>query len=153
MSTQVLAPALIIRKGCCDDVAHMLPLMRQLRYPTTSSVLKERLAMLEEQPLFGNLVAELDGIVVGTAFLKQYQTHDMKKPVTRITALIVDEAHRASGIGRRLIEEAERWARSRGSSELILSTAGENHRSVKAFYEHCGFRCAGYRMNKLLSEA
>lgn len=109
--------------------------------------------MLEEQPLFGNLVAELDGVVVGTAFLKQHQTHDMKKPVTRITALIVDEAHRASGIGRRLIEEAERWACSRGSSELVLSTAGENHGSVKAFYEHCGFRCTGYRMNKLLSQA
>ncbi|MGG6314518.1 N-acetyltransferase family protein [Paenibacillus macerans] len=131
----------------------MLPLMRQLRYPTTASVLKERLSMLEGQPLLGNLVAELGGVVVGTAFLKQHQTHDMRKPVTRITALIVDEKHRGTGIGKRLIEEAEQWALERGSSELVLSTARENHLSVKSFYEHCGFDCAGYRMNKPLAQA
>lgn len=151
MSIQVLAPALVIRNGCCDDVHHMLPLMRQLRYPTTASVLKERLSMLEGQPLFGNLVAELDGVVVGTAFLKQHQTHDMNRPVTRITALIVDEKHRGTGIGKRLVEEAETWARERDSSNLILSTARENNLSVKSFYEHLGFICLGYRMNRPLT--
>jgi GNAT superfamily N-acetyltransferase len=151
LSIEALAPALVIRNGCCDDVQHMLPLMRQLRYPMTASVLKERLAMLEGQLLLGNLVAELDGVVVGTAFLKQHQTHDMIKPVTRVTALVVEEKHRGTGIGRRLIMEAEKWAIERGSTDLVLSTARENHLSAKMFYEHCGFSCTGYRMNKPLS--
>ncbi|WP_246061799.1 GNAT family N-acetyltransferase [Paenibacillus oralis] len=150
MSIQVLSPALVIRKGCCDDCQHMLPLMRQLRYPTTPSVLKERLSMLEEHPLFSSLVAELDGVIVGTAFLKQYQTHDMSRPVTQITALIVDEKHRGSGFGKRLIEEAENWGRQRSSSELIVSTARENYMSAKSFYEHLGFTSLGYRLSKSL---
>lgn len=150
MSTQVCAPAIVIRNGCCDDVHHMLPLMRQLRYPTTPSVLKERLSMVEGHPFLISLVAELDGVVVGTMFLKQHQTHDMKKPVTRVTALIVDEKYRGIGIGKRLVLEAEAWGRERGSTDLVLSTARDSNFTAKTFYEHMGFSNSGYRMSKSL---
>ncbi|GGH23941.1 GNAT family N-acetyltransferase [Paenibacillus segetis] len=150
MSSQVLAPTLVIRTSCSDDVNGMLPLMRQLRYPTTPSVLKEHLSMLDNHPLFCNLVAELDGNVVGTTFLKLYQTHDMKKPVTQITAMVVDEEHRGTGIGKRLLREAETWCKQHGSSQMYLST-GDRNMDAKTFYEHLGFICTGYRLSKTLS--
>lgn len=145
LSSQVCAPALIIRKGCIDDVHHLLPLMRQLRYPTTFNVLKERLRMLENNQQHHNLVAEVDGVVRGTIFLKQYQTHDMNRPITQIIAMIVDENHRSNGIGKRLMSEAESWSKDRGSSQLFLSIMGENSLSAKSFYERMGFICSGYR--------
>ncbi|WMT42758.1 GNAT family N-acetyltransferase [Paenibacillus sp. D2_2] len=152
MSSQVYAPALIIRKGCSDDVHHLLPLMRQLRYPTTHSVLKERLRMLEDNQLHHSLVAEVDGVVRGTIFLKQYQTHDMNQPITQIIAMIVDEDHRSSGIGKRLMSEAESWCKDRGSSQLFLSVTNENSLIAKSFYESMGFTCTGHRrFSKTLS--
>ncbi|MBA9085273.1 N-acetylglutamate synthase-like GNAT family acetyltransferase [Fontibacillus solani] len=151
MSSQVCAPALVIRKSCSEDVLSMLSLMRQLRYPTTQSVLKERLTMLESHPTQCSLVAELDGVVVGTIFLGMHQTHDMTDPVARITALIVDENHRRSGIGERLIDKAEAWGKERGSSELFVSIAKEEGRKyAKSFYENHGFTCFGYRLSKAL---
>lgn len=126
--------------------------MRQLRYPTTANVLKERLAMLESHEQMSCLVAELDGKVIGTVFLKQHQTHDMSKPVTLITALVVDDKHRGQGIGRRLLREAERWSAARRSSQLHVSIARENSFSSKPFYECCGFTCAGYHLSKAVQE-
>lgn len=150
MSTQVCAPTLVIRRSCCEDVHQMLPLMRQLRYPTTPGVLKERLAMMENHDQLCSLVAELDGAVVGTIFLKQHQTHDMANPVTGITALVVDEKHRGTGIGKRLLSEAEAWGKVRGSSQLFVSVAGDNNLNSKSFYEYSGFTCMGYRLSKAL---
>lgn len=152
MSSQVYAPVLVMRKSCCEDVDAMIPLMRQLRYPTTPSVLKERLSMMEDHPTLCSLVAELDGVVVATVFLELYQTHDMKAPVTCITALVVDEQHRRARIGERLIREAEIWGKERGSSELFVSIARENgSKSVKSFYEQSGFTSKGYHLTKTLS--
>lgn len=151
MSIQVCAPTLVIRRSCADDVHHMLPLMRQLRYPTTPSVLKERLSMLENHAQLCSLVAELDGIVVGTVFLKQHQTHDMTKPVTRITAMVVDEKHRGDGIGKRLLLAAEAWGKDRGSSQLQVSVASDNKLTSKSFYEYSGFTCMGYHLSKDLN--
>ncbi|WP_410768462.1 GNAT family N-acetyltransferase [Fontibacillus sp. BL9] len=148
MSIQVCAPALVIRRCCSEDVHAMLPLMRQLRYPTTPSVLKERLSMLEGHDQLCSLVAEVDGVVIGTIFLKQHQTHDMAKPVTRITAMVVDEKHRGNGIGKRLLLEAESWGRRRSSSQMFVSVAGDNNLTSKSFYEYSGFTCAGYRLSK-----
>ncbi|MGG0822827.1 GNAT family N-acetyltransferase [Paenibacillus turicensis] len=147
MSSQAFAPALVIRKCCSNDVQEMLPLMRQLCYPTTPSVLKEHLSMLDKHPQECSLIAEMDGHVVGTTFLKLYQTHDMAKPVTRITAMIVDEEHRLSGIGKRLLQEAEKWSKEQGSSRLYLSY-GEHNSEARAFYERLGYTCTGYRLSK-----
>lgn len=98
-----------------------------------------------------NIVAELDGNVVGTVFFRKHQTHDMMRPVTQITAMIVDEKHRGTGIGKRLLLEVENWSRECESSHLLLNTS-ENATSAKAFYEHCGFICSGNRrLSKELS--
>ncbi|WP_019640066.1 GNAT family N-acetyltransferase [Paenibacillus fonticola] len=148
MSSMVLAPAFVIRKSSRNDVDQLLPLMRQLKYPTTPSVLYERLCMLEDHPLLCSLVAELNGVIVGTTFLKQYQTHDMNNPVTQITAMVVDEKRRGTGIGRGLVEAAELWGKQQGSLQLVLSAGGERNMLAKSFYEHMGFICRGYRLSK-----
>lgn len=148
MSSQVYAPSLVIRKSCREDAQAITLLMRQLRYPTTLSVMQERLAMLEHHPLECNLVAELDGKVIGTIGLKQLRTQDMGELVTRITSLVVDEQHRRKGIGKRLIAEVETWGKQQGSVQIFLPTDGERSSESKAFYEQVGFECNGYRLLK-----
>src|SRR5690349_7253848 len=55
-------------------------------------------------------------------------------PSVEIAALVVDEKHRGQGIGARLVERAEGWARELGFSAVQLSSQtkrAEAHR----FYE------------------
>ncbi len=56
-----------------------------------------------------------------------------------INYLAVDPAHRAAGLGRALIAEAERRLRMIGCPKINLQVRGSNT-EVLAFYEHLGFR-------------
>ncbi len=56
-----------------------------------------------------------------------------------IEVLWVAEAYRGTGLGRRLLLQAEDEARARGAQVAYLRTA-----QAAAFYERCGYRHCGY---------
>jgi GNAT superfamily N-acetyltransferase len=97
---------------------------------------QEYLASLERLPAF---VARLDGAVAGFIALAE-QTAS----AAEIHVLAVDRMHHRHGIGRRLIEHAERWLRSRGNLLVYVMTLGpsnpdEGYRRTRAFYQALGF--------------
>lgn len=58
----------------------------------------------------------------------------------RITALIVDEAHRGAGIGGALVAEAERLAQAAGCSVIQVSSGKRPERaSAHRFYRQRGY--------------
>lgn len=71
-------------------------------------------------------------------------THDGASWAT-VENVVVDEGRRGQGVGRALMEEAERRARDAGCYKVQLMSADE--REVGAFYEVLGFelRARGYR--------
>jgi GNAT superfamily N-acetyltransferase len=75
----------------------------------------------------------------------QYQA-----PVTRITALVVDQRARRRGIGRLLVDHALRWAEQSGC-ELVELTSALNRAEAHAFYRDLGFEPNSLRFRKLLS--
>ena len=56
-----------------------------------------------------------------------------------VQSLIVDEKSRKRGIGRRLMETAEKWAKSKGAFEMRLDI-WEFGQGPLAFYENIGYR-------------
>lgn len=58
--------------------------------------------------------------------------------------LVVADAYRRRGIGRRLLEEAVAWARAAGVTKLELHVFPWNDPAI-ALYEETGFRREGYR--------
>jgi ribosomal protein S18 acetylase RimI-like enzyme len=50
--------------------------------------------------------------------------------------------HRNRGVGRRLVEEVQRWARSREVCALVLMVTSKNE-AAKKFYERLGFTYTG----------
>ena len=73
------------------------------------------------------LVADVDGRALGfivAAVVPPHdsadrQTHrDLASPRVRIEALAVRRAHWRSGVGTRLVEAAENWARNRGAASI-----------------------------------
>jgi GNAT superfamily N-acetyltransferase len=56
-----------------------------------------------------------------------------------LQSMVVAEAHRKGGVGRLLLNAAERWARERAAVEMRLDT-WEFPEGPLMFYERCGYR-------------
>jgi GNAT superfamily N-acetyltransferase len=55
-------------------------------------------------------------------------------PRVWVEDLAVDPAQRSAGIGKRLLDEAKRWARGRGAAHLELDSA-DTRKDAHRFYE------------------
>jgi predicted N-acetyltransferase YhbS len=128
------------------DIAHLLG---ELGYPTTPDRIPARIAALAGEAISIALVAERDGTVVGIITVHSIASiHDDEK-VTWITTLAVSSAVRQGGVGRALVQAAERWAQERGSKRISVTTA--LHRTVAhTFYERLGYAHSGRRYSKTL---
>lgn len=104
------------------------------------------------------LVAEVkaDGaaggkVVCGAISLQAYDTPPDPFMVPRrralVDGLVVDQAHRRRGFGRRLMEAADAWARLQGAEELVL-TAWSGNASAREFYQRLGYRVLSEVLHK-----
>ena len=59
-------------------------------------------------------------------------------PVPHVEGWYVEPQVRGKGVGRRLIESAERWARAHGFTEIASDTEISNEASLRA-HTRCGF--------------
>ncbi len=89
-------------------------------------------------------VAEVDDQVVGLAevYLRTDEQHIPERVAYQygyLQSLIVASAFRGRGIGERLLNAAEQWAKERGASELRLET-WEHESSPLGFYQEQGYR-------------
>lgn len=83
-------------------------------------------------------LAEVDGRPVGMCHVTLRQPISDHAPVALIDELIVTDAFRSRGIGRKLIEVARKFALERGCVELEVGTAAENTNAC-TFYRTVGF--------------
>jgi ribosomal protein S18 acetylase RimI-like enzyme len=87
-------------------------------------------------------VAVEDGAVVGLCHTQVYDTPPQPSltPARRahIDSLVVLESARRRGIGRKLVDDAAAWGRSRGASEMVLTVWAGNHEAER-FYHALGF--------------
>jgi GNAT superfamily N-acetyltransferase len=138
-----------IREPRAEDAAAIATLLGQLGYPTGAAAVNGRLDRLRDA---GDrvVVAEVGGRVVGVASLHVSPSLEDDGPAGKLAALVVDEAHRGSGIGRALVDAMEAEARARGCAVFFLTTA-ERRADAHAFYERLGLEYTGRRYAKTLS--
>lgn len=86
-------------------------------------------------------VAEVASSVIGfiEINIRNFAEGSRRPKVPYIEAWLVDEAHRAKGIGKALIKEAERWALTHGYTELASDTDLSNTNSIST-HKHLGFK-------------
>ena len=131
--------ALQIRPAQPEDAPALAALAGQLGYPTTPEEMAARLQALAEDDRHAVFVAvEADGQVVGWihVYLCPQVITDRE---AQIGGLVVDETHRSRGVGTRLVQEAEDWARARGCGGLTVRT-NVVREHAHAFYRRLGFR-------------
>jgi GNAT superfamily N-acetyltransferase len=86
-------------------------------------------------------IAERDGVNVGSVFLVQARdeaTHEPIVGVAQLRMLLVEPAARGLGLGRRLVEECERFARLAGYRKIILWT-NANLLAARGIYRTAGY--------------
>ena len=140
---------MIVREPTDSDAAAIAPLLGQLGYPSTPQEVAARLlTMRQDGPATVMWVAELDGSVVGVATGREFPGLHLPAPICWLTALVVDERVRGRGVGRRLVAEAEQWAKSRGSPRLSLTSA-VHRKEAHQFYINLGYQQTGVRLAKI----
>jgi ribosomal protein S18 acetylase RimI-like enzyme len=132
-----------------DDLAAITRLVEQLGYPSSESAVAGRLERLTADPGSWVFVA-LDGErVVGLASVHVMPILERDDPTARITAMVVEEAARRSGVGRTLLERMEEVARAEGCGRIYLTTRYEREGAI-AFYRRMGFEDTSLRFVKNL---
>jgi ribosomal protein S18 acetylase RimI-like enzyme len=89
------------------------------------------------------LVAELDGLIIGMALLKELaspSSDSMLAPVpTGSVDVAVLDGYRGMGVGEQLMHAIERSARSRGMRRLQLDVAVANDRALSFYRDRLGY--------------
>jgi len=127
-----------IRKAMVNDAPRLAELSAALGYPVEPDVIARRLARLFSRPEHLVLVAEAaDNLVAGWVHAAEHDILVIGR-FCEILGLVVAADHRGKGIGRRLVEEVEHWARERGLDRVSVRsnvTRPESH----PFYERAGY--------------
>lgn len=101
------------------------------------------------------LVAEVEGVVLGSAevTLKSPNPASMIRPtVAASVGVAVLDDQRGGGIGSRLMEAAEDWARERGATLMLLDASAANRDALRFYEQRHGYRLRGVLMTKELEQ-
>lgn len=128
---------LSVRSAGLGDAERLAELAGQLGYPCAAGDVEGRMRSYLGSDDRVILVAEAAGRVVGWLSLAVTR-HFYVSPFVEVSGFVVDEDYRGSGIGGRLMGEAEAWTRGRGLSVLRLKTNVVRTRAHR-FYERLGF--------------
>jgi len=134
-----------IRKATAADVEALVLLLADLfsiEADFRPDVERQRrgLALLLAAPAQGLvLVAERGGAVVGMVTVQLVVSTAEGAQSGLVEDMVVTSGERGRGVGRRLLEVAESWARERGATRLQLLADRENGPALR-FYERMGWR-------------
>jgi N-acetylglutamate synthase-like GNAT family acetyltransferase len=138
-----------IRDARPDDAAELAELLGQLGYPAEADAVGRRLERLGASDVDRLLVAEAGGRIVGLVGVHVSHSLEYDRDAAKLSALVVDEGRRGTGVGRALVAAAEAEARARDCELLFLTTA-ERRTGAHTFYRALGFEETGRRFAKVL---
>lgn len=138
-----------LRPAQPTDAPHVAELLGELGYPSPVDETRRRLVRLLESADDRIVVASRDGEPIGVGSVHRLNGLHDTNAIAFITALVVTERERGSGVGRALLAALEDAARGWGC-ERILVTSANRRADAHAFYERGGYEGTGRRFARAL---
>lgn len=129
-----------------DDVAELL---QALGYPCDTADAAERISTILANDRQALVVARTRGVVCGLIALDFMYYLPLGTTTCRITAMVVTPEAQGHGIGRQLLKEAERRARTGGAARIEI-TSGSQRIDAHGFYRENGYSDGTLRFVKPL---
>ena len=136
-------PEFTVRPANLDDVKAIHSLLMELavyekiEHLVEATVDSTHKALFGPSPVADALVAEINGTLIATAVYFQNYSTFIGRPGLYLEDIYVQPAHRGNGIGRTLLIELAKIARSRGCGRMEWSVLDWNTRAID-FYERLG---------------
>jgi GNAT superfamily N-acetyltransferase len=141
--------AMVVRSARVEDADQLVLLFDQLGRREAADGLSSRLEALLADPRADVFVADDGGAIVGLATYFLVPVAHEDGAWCRITALVVDEAHRGLGIGRTLVLATEAAAREAGCARIEATSALHRTRAHQ-FYDGLAYRRTSAHLLKRL---
>jgi GNAT superfamily N-acetyltransferase len=127
----------VLRPATDGDAERIAALFTDEGYPAGPSDIMERLSRFAS-PHSRVIVADVEGDILGFIALHALPRFEHTDRVIRIMALVVDAGVRDRGVGRLLMEEAERIGVELGAAFAEV-TAGHHRADARHLYESLGY--------------
>jgi N-acetylglutamate synthase-like GNAT family acetyltransferase len=137
-----------LREAKPSDARRLVELINYLGHEIDEKTVRKNLSALKnsgETPL----VATLDKNVVGLCGIHKTVTVHRDAPLGRLTILVVAEDAQGHGVGRMLVDEAERLLKKAGC-KIVEVTSNDRRTAAHAFYRHMGYERTSLRFMKKL---
>lgn len=136
---------IVIRKAYHQDIDSLLPLMEQLGYPTSLQAFEERFQSFLHLDDYGIALATSQNLVIGFVAWSKSRIFVIDKIRIHIEALVVHDQYRNQGIGKKLINFIEEFAKQ-FSPVVIDLTSGVRRAKDGShdFYENLGYKNEGH---------
>ncbi|WP_216846398.1 GNAT family N-acetyltransferase [Granulicella sp. L56] len=136
------SPSLIVRPVLLEDAQAISELSAQLGYDVSSEAISQRIVQLSSH--IGSHAAfvaclKIAGNTEIAGWIEVTLMHELQScSFALITGLVVSEAHRSLGIGKRLCAEVESWGREQGVTKIRV-TSRIAREGAHRFYLREGF--------------
>ena len=135
------SPKIIIREAKPTDVAALTELMNELGYDTTMDEMKTRFENIQKHNDYKTFIAVEDTEILGMVGLSKNFSYEQNGIYVRVLALVTRSSFRQKGIGKKLMDVAENWAKEIGAEKILLNCGNREERAIaQLFYKKIGYQ-------------
>jgi GNAT superfamily N-acetyltransferase len=140
---------LSMRRADRGDIEALCKLMEALSgHPISPEEMGNRLEFVAESRVDSLFVCEEDSRIVGLLGFRIRENLEEMSRYGEISAIVVDTDDRRRGVGRFMMDYAERLAKEKGcKGSWLVSGFGREQRAHR-FYKRLGYQINGYRFVK-----
>ena len=132
---------IIIREAQQADSFALTELMNELGYDTTMDEMKTRFDNIQNNKDYKTFIATDDTEILGMVGLSKNYSYERNGIYVRVLALVTRSRFRQKGIGKKLMDVAENWAREIGADKVLLNCGNRDEREIaQLFYKKIGYQ-------------